>query len=79
VTRRLFYIALGATAGVLLVRKLTETAHKFTPAGMSEGVGGALSGLGDAIREFGTEVREAMAEREAELQELLYSEADDAL
>ena len=30
-TRRLFYIALGATAGVLLVRKITQTAEKLTP------------------------------------------------
>jgi hypothetical protein len=67
VTRRLFYIALGATAGVLIVRKLTSTAQKFTPAGMQTGIAGALGGLGDAIREFGTEVRAGMAEREAEL------------
>ena len=66
-TRRLFYIALGATAGVLVVRKLTATAQKFTPAGMQTGITGALGGLGDAIRGFGAEVRAGMAEREAEL------------
>jgi hypothetical protein len=69
VTRRLFYIALGATAGVLLVRKVTQTAQRFTPSGMSQGVAGALGGLGDAIRGFGAEVREGMAEREEELRE----------
>ncbi len=66
-TRRLFYIALGATAGVLIVRKATAAAHKFTPAGAQSGLSGALSNLGDAIREFGAEVRSGMAEREAEL------------
>ena len=30
-TRRLFYIALGATAGVLIVRKLTQTAERLAP------------------------------------------------
>ncbi len=68
-TRRLFYVALGATAGVLIVRKLTATANKFTPAGMQSGLAGAIGGLGDAIRDFGSEVRAGMAEREAELRE----------
>ena len=66
-TRRLIYIALGATAGVLIVRKLTSTAQKLTPAGMQTGLVGAIGNLGDAIREFGSEVRSGMAERESEL------------
>ncbi|HTL23628.1 MAG TPA: hypothetical protein VL281_06285 [Mycobacteriales bacterium] len=68
-TRRLFYIALGATAGVLLVRKASQVAERFTPAGMSQGIAGALGGLGEAIRGFGEDVRLGMAEREAELRE----------
>lgn len=68
-TRRLFYIALGATAGVLLVRKASQVAERFTPAGMSHGIAGALGGLGEAIRGFGEDVRLGMAEREAELRE----------
>ena len=66
-TRRLFYIALGATAGVLIVRKLTSTAQKFTPAGVQTGLIGAIGNLGDALRDFGTEVRVGMSERETEL------------
>jgi hypothetical protein len=69
VTRRLFYIALGATVGVLVVRKASQVAERFTPAGMSQGVVGALGGLGDAIRGFGEEVRLGMAEREEELRD----------
>ena len=68
-TRRLFYIALGATVGVLVVRKASQVAERFTPAGMSQGVVGALGGLGDAIRGFGEEVRLGMAEREEELRD----------
>ncbi len=64
---RLFYVALGATAGVLLVRKLTATANKLTPAGVQSGISGGLGNLADAIREFGANVREGMAEREDEL------------
>ncbi|MDT7571794.1 MAG: hypothetical protein QOE05_1968 [Actinomycetota bacterium] len=63
-TRRLFYIALGATVGVLVVRKASQAAHRFTPAGVGSSMTGALGGLGEAIREFTAEMRDAMAERE---------------
>ena len=66
-TRRLFYVALGATVGVLVVRKLTETANRLTP-------GGVLGELTAAVREFTTEVRLGMAEREEELRATLYGE-----
>ena len=70
-SRRLFYVALGAVAGVLVVRKLTQTAQRFTPAGVQESLIGALGGLGDAVRDFGEAVREGMAEREEELRTTL--------
>jgi hypothetical protein len=60
----MFYIALGATVGVLIVRKASQAANRLTPAGMSDSLTGALGGLGDAIRDFGANVREGMAERE---------------
>lgn len=63
-TRRLFYVALGATAGVLIVRRLTAAAQRLTPAGVQGSVNGALGGLAEAIRTFGADVREGMAERE---------------
>jgi hypothetical protein len=66
VTRRLFYIALGATAGVLIVRKLSATAERLAPGNV---VAGTLGNLADAIRDFGDNVREGMAERELELRE----------
>ena len=66
-TRRLFYVALGATAGVLIVRKLTKAAQKVTPAGVQQSLAGGLSGLGDALRDFTAELKDAMAEREVEL------------
>jgi hypothetical protein len=69
--RRVFYIAMGAVAGVLVVRKLTQTAQRFTPVGVQDSVAGALGGLGEAIREFTDAVREGMAEREAELRATL--------
>ena len=66
-TRRVFYIALGATVGILVVRKASQAAQRFTPAGVQSSMTGALGGLGDAIREFGANVREGMAEREDQL------------
>jgi len=61
--RRLFWVALGATAGVLVVRKVTKAAEAYTPAGMAQG----LAGLGEGLKELAEAVREGMAEREDEL------------
>lgn len=60
---RLFWAVLGATAGVLVVRKLTRTANAYTP----DGVANSLSELTDAVREFAASVREGMDEREQDL------------
>jgi hypothetical protein len=72
--KRVFWIALGATAGVLVVRKLQKTAHAYTPAGLAEGV----QGLGDSLRYFAEEVRAGMAEREIELRDALGIDEDPA-
>lgn len=61
--RRIFWTALGATVGVLVVRKVTRTAEAYTPEGVARG----LSGLGDGLREMAQVVRESMAQRDAEL------------
>ena len=65
--RRVFWLALGATAGVLVVRKITRTAQAFTPAGLATSAGG----LGDSVRYFADQVRAGMVEREAELRDAL--------
>jgi hypothetical protein len=65
--RRLFWLAMGATIGALVVRKLTQLAQKLTPRGMATGLGAGLVELADAIRDFAADVRAAMREREAEL------------
>lgn len=67
--RRLFWMAMGASAGVLVVRKLTRTARAFTPAGVASQVGDTAGNLADAIRDFAADVREAMIQREQELRE----------
>ncbi|MCW2620669.1 MAG: putative secreted protein [Frankiales bacterium] len=70
-TRRLFYIAFGAAAGVIAVRRATQAAQRYTPAGLQQRAGGAFGSLGDAVRDFAAEVKVAMSEREVELREAL--------
>jgi len=65
--RRLFWVTLGATAGVFVVRRLTAAADRFTPAGVSRGLGG----IGERFSALAEEVREGMAEREVELRAAL--------
>lgn len=61
--RRLFWIALGAVAGVLVVRKLTRTVEQYTPSGVAR----SLGDVGEGLRDLADAVREGMAEREEEL------------
>lgn len=65
--RRLFWLALGATLGVLLFRKLSRAAERMTPQGIAGSVGAGLSELGYSLREFAADVREAMSSQEAAL------------
>ncbi len=74
--RRLFWITLGATAGVLVVRKVTRAAESVTPEGAADRVSAGLETLADSVREFADEVRAGMAERDTELRQAL-GVADD--
>lgn len=69
--RRLFWVALGATIGVLVVHKVTKTARAYSPSGVAQGLSGSLSDLGEGLHEMAQAVREGMAVREAELREAL--------
>ena len=65
--RRLFWLAMGVTVGVLLMRKLSAAAEKMTPGGIAGSIAQALRDLAEAIGEFGADIRAAASEREAEL------------
>jgi hypothetical protein len=69
--RRLFWIALGATAGVLVARQLAKTARNLTPDGAADRIVHALGGVGHSIREFADDVRTGMDERDTELRQAL--------
>ena len=65
--RRVFWAALGAAVGVLVLRAVRRRAARLTPAGVSESVGGAVAAAADSIRRLADEIRVAAAERETEL------------
>jgi hypothetical protein len=67
--RRLFWLAMGVTIGVLVVRRLARTAEALSPSGIAGSISESVRGLTAAVREFAGDVREGMAEREAELTE----------
>jgi len=65
--KRLFWLALGVTVGVLAVRKVTKVAEAYSPSGVATSFAGGLSDLGEGLRGMAEAVREGMAERETEL------------
>ena len=73
--RRLFWVAVGAAAGVYAVRKVQKTLHAYSPGSLAD----RAVGTGAGLKAFAEEVREAMAQREAELREALAMSGVDAL
>ena len=65
--RRLFWMTLGATVGVLAVRRATRAVEALTPPALARSLSEAVSELAHAVGEFAVDVRQGMAEREAEL------------
>ncbi len=73
--RRLFWVALGAAAGVAAVRTITKKAEAYTPKGIARSV----AGIGDSVRGFVDDVRAGMAEREVELAAAMQDQGVDQL
>jgi hypothetical protein len=71
--KRVFWVALGATVGVLVVTKGAKALRKFTPSGIADGA----SGMPDAVRGFLDDVQYAAAEREMELYRVLGVDVPD--
>lgn len=69
--KRVFWIALGATAGILIARRVAKAARNLTPDGAADRLTGAVGGLTQAFREFADDVKAGMAERDIELREAL--------
>lgn len=65
--RRLFWVSLGATAGVLVFKQLTKAAQELTPAGIADRVSGSGGSLVGSVKSFFEDVRELAHDREEEL------------
>jgi hypothetical protein len=71
--KRLFWMGVGVAVGVSATRKVSQAAHRATPAGVGASLGEGLRELGAGLGAFGAEVRAGMSEREDEL----YSYVED--
>ncbi len=65
--RRLFWLGLGAAAGVFLARKVSRAARAYTPHGIAASARQITVAALDSVRSFVKDVREGMADREAEI------------
>jgi hypothetical protein len=77
VAKRLFWVALGATAGVVVVRRASKALRKFTPSGLADTATGLPGALGGKLQGFADDVRVAAAERELELYQVLGVDVKD--
>ena len=75
--KRVFWIALGATVGVLVVTKASKALRKFSPSGIAQGAGGLPGAIGERLQDFADDVRHAAAEREFELYRVLGVDVKD--
>ena len=72
---RLFWIGVGATAAVLVLRKARGLIDTHVPPGVSQAAG-VVSGIGGALRSARSEFSAGLAEREAELRHDLLGDVD---
>jgi hypothetical protein len=70
--KRLFYVAFGASVGVLVVRRVSDAAAQWTPQGIAAQAGG----MGGRLSEWWAIVQDSAAAREVELREALGIDGD---
>ena len=65
--KRVFWMSVGVTIGVIAVRRLSDAREAVGPAGLNRAIGSAA----DAVQNFTEAMREAMNERETDLRTAL--------
>lgn len=73
--KRVFWMSVGVTIGVIAVRRLSDARNTLGPAGLSQAIGTAA----DALQNFADAFREGMNEREGELRTALGMETGDTV
>lgn len=77
--RRIFWLAMGVTIGVLVVRKLSAAAEAVKPNALAQRTGRGAANLTDQARLFLADVKAAMRQREHELREGVGLDVDPEL
>lgn len=75
--RRVFWVALGATVGIVVVTKASKAMKKLAPSNVADQASGVPGRLASAWQDFTEDVRSAAAEREFELYHTLGVDAAD--
>ena len=65
--KRMFWVALGASVGVVVVNRAGKAARKLAPAAVAGAAAGVPGRFAAAWQDFTEDVRSAAAEREFEL------------
>ena len=65
--KRVFWVALGAATGVVVVNRAAKAVKKLAPGSLADSAGAVPGRLAAAWQDFTEEVRSAAAEREFEL------------
>ena len=67
--RRIFWLAMGITIGVLVVRKASKAAEQLTPNHLASKTGNVIADFGASMKKFADDVRVSMEQREVEIRE----------
>ncbi|AJT42886.1 hypothetical protein UM93_04635 [Psychromicrobium lacuslunae] len=70
--KRIFWLGLGVTIGVIAVRKFSQAQQSLGPAGLNRAVGK----LNDELHYFVDTLRDGMSQRESELRSALGLDAE---
>jgi hypothetical protein len=75
--KRMFWVALGASAGIVAVNRATKAAKKLSPGNLADSATDMPNRISAAWQDFAEDVRSAAAEREFELYHTLGVDASE--
>ncbi|MCC9196429.1 DUF6167 family protein [Arthrobacter sp. zg-Y820] len=73
--KRVFWMSIGVTIGVIAVRRLSDAKNTLGPAGLNQAIGTAAG----ALQNFADAFRDGMTEREGELRTALGMDTGDTV